>query len=336
MLPASPEVTLQQTALTFVIAPTQWQGLFDRLEVWRSRSGPDGPYEALTGDVVSPAVLPVGFTGSPPSPPIAGPSLSISGLQLQFVLDGIQSVTILFTGTNPLSLGEAATQINAQAAGILFSYVYGSTLVVTTVQGGASASLQCVAGDAAAVLGFDITASGVAFGQDARLILQPTLESYSYNDPYGSNSFYYKIRFYNSVTELTSTFSIPVQGASLPQAPALNLVRCYVDLSDAQGLALQNQEVFIHTRFNGAQAGIFTVVGAPIVMLTDSNGHAELMLVRGASFTVAIGGTSLARDVTVPTDPTVLSINLLDPSLGTDDLFAVQVPQLNYATRRSL
>ena len=272
-------------------------------------------------------MLPLGFVGSPPSPPQSGPALPLNGRQLQFVVGGLVGISILFAGTDPLTFGQVASQINAQGQDLLFSYVFGSTLVVQTIQAGGAAALQCLNGDAAPALGLP-TDGSVAFGQDARLVLRQGVENYSYVDPNGSSTFFYKIRFFNSVSQLTSEFSLPVQGGSPAQVPPANLVRCYVDLSDAQGAAISNQEVLVYVRFSGAQAGGFTVVGSPIRMLTDVNGHAELMLLRGVQATVTIGGTDLARQVTVPTNPTVLAINFLDPTVGTDDLFNVQVPDL--------
>jgi hypothetical protein len=78
------------------------------------------------------------------------------------------------------------------------------------------------------------------------------------------------------------------------------------------------------------------VTGGSIRLLTDVTGHAEALLPRGTQVTISIGGTPLVRDILVPTDPTVESLNLLAASSGQNDLFDVQTPQIPYATRRTL
>jgi hypothetical protein len=114
------------------------------------------------------------------------------------------------------------------------------------------------------------------------------------------------------------------------------LVRATLDLVDSRGIAIANQSVLLFNRFAGTQIGGKTMIGGANNGLTDKNGHFEMLLVRGTAVTVAIAGTNLARDVQVPTDPTVSSFDLLDPAYGSDDLFSVQVPDLQYAVRRSI
>jgi hypothetical protein len=78
------------------------------------------------------------------------------------------------------------------------------------------------------------------------------------------------------------------------------------------------------------------VAGGGADLLTDSSGRVEFPLVRGLGVTVSVAGTSLVRDITVPVDITVDIFNLFDPTIGTDDNFRVQVPELDYAIRRTL
>jgi hypothetical protein len=68
---------------------------------------------------------------------------------------------------------------------------------------------------------------------------------------------------------------------------------------------------------------------------TDENGYCSLLLLRGVPVSVGIAGTALVRDITPPSDPTVQSFNLFDPSVGTDDAFSVQVPEINIAERQN-
>jgi len=78
------------------------------------------------------------------------------------------------------------------------------------------------------------------------------------------------------------------------------------------------------------------MAGTDLVGTTDRDGHVEFMLVRGQSISVAVVGTDLIRTFTVPVDLTVLSFQLLDPTLSSNDVFRVQVPTLVYAERRTL
>lgn len=326
--------TRQRFELDFFIASTDWQGAFDRLEVWRSRLTAEGPYEALHADTWSSAVLPPGAV-SPASG--TGPSVFISGLTLELLVGETQPVVVTFTGTNPLTFAQAATQIAAQSGGLLSSYVFGKTLVIATVQAGALAVLRVTGGGAAPLLGLaSVEPGSLAFGQDARIILKVGQEQYGFVDPNGLSTYFYKIRFFNSTTRLTSAFSAPFQGLQAQGISQTNLVRSFVDLVDLEGNPLVNAEVLVGATLGGVQIEGKSIVGGNVRLLTDSAGHAELLLPRGAAVVVSIPGTTLARDVVVPVDPAVQSINLLSPDVGTDDLFTVQVPKLDYAVRRTL
>jgi hypothetical protein len=335
---SQPEIILtgQRFELDFTILPTQWQGAFDRLEVWRSMSTKYGPYTALHGPSWAPATLPNGFTGTPAG---TGPSVFIVGLNLELMVggpNGTATINIVFTGTNPLTYAQAATQIAAGANGLLTSFASNATLVVQTVSVGEGIFLQVLGGDAAPLLGLATQEpDSLAFGQDARIVLTNTQEQYTFIDANGSPTYWYKTRFYNSFNQLTSDYSLPFQG---PQAPGLgpsHLVLCYVDLVDLNGNPYANQEVLVYSRFEGVQVGTQTVTGGSQKLLTDVTGHA-LLLPRGLAVTVSIPGTSLARDFVVPTDPTVQSISMFDPTVSHDDLFTVQHPVIPYAVRRTL
>jgi hypothetical protein len=323
--------------LDFNILPAQWQGAFDRLEVWRSIGGKYGPYTALHGASWAPAVLPLGAGGTPSG---TGPSVTISGLDLELMVAGPNGsipISVTFTGSNPLTFAQAATQITAAAANLLLSYVAGGVLVVQTISVGEAISLQCTGGQAAPLLGLATQGPGsLAYGQDARIVLANTQEQYIFIDGNGSAEFYYKTRFFNSANQLTSDYSLPFQGPQAPGLPQLSLVLCYVDLVDLQGNPYANQEVLVYSEFSGTQVGAQTVTGGSQKLLTDVTGHAQLLLPRGLSVTVSIPGTSLARDFVVPTDPAVQSISMLDPAVGKDDLFTVQKPCIPYAVKRTL
>lgn len=333
----TPILTGQRFALDFNILPTQWQGAFDRLEVWRSMATKYGPYSALHGSSWSPATLPNGFVGTASG---SGPSVYISGLTLTLNVgrpNGVTPVVITFTGSNPLTYAQAATQIAAGAQGLLTSFVSGDTLVIQTTSVGEAIFMQVTGGEAAPLLGLPTSGlDALVFGQDARIVLTNTQQQYSFVDANGSSTYWYKTRFFNSANQLTSDFSLPFQG---PQAPGLaqsSLVLCYVNLVDLNGNPLANQEVLLYSRFEGVQVGTQTVAGSSQKLLTDATGLAQALLPRGLSVTVSIPGTSLARDFVVSTDPAVQSISMFDPTVSHDDLFTVQHPIIPFAVRRTL
>ena len=103
------------------------------------------------------------------------------------------------------------------------------------------------------------------------------------------------------------------------------------------GRPLAYREVSVYPADLGELVEDKLVAGGPKENSTDANGHVEFLLVRGAAITVAISGTSIVRDIVVPTDTTVTVFGLLDPSVGPqDDVFVVQRPDIIYAERRSL
>ena len=341
MFPHTPPPVISPTStryeLDFAILPDAWLGAFDRLEMWRSVETAYGPYIALHGSTWAPAVLPLGAGGTPSG---TGPSVFISGLNLTFVVGGPTGsvpINVVFTGSNPLTFAQAATQITAAAGNLLLSFVYGDTLVVQTVSVGEAVSLQCTGGEAAPLLGLPTAApDNLAFGQDARIVLTNTQESYAFVDANGSPAFWYKTRFFSSSSQLTSAFSLPFRGPLSPGLPQSSLVLCYIDLVDLSGNPFSGQEVLVYSQFNGTQVGTQTVTGGSQKLLTDVTGHAQLLLPRGLTVTVSIPGTLLARDFTVPTDPAVQSVSMFGPTVSKADLFTVQIPSIPFAVKRTL
>lgn len=330
--------TRERFQLDFFVAQRSWERLFDRLEVWRSRGTAEGPYEPLHGASWTPARLPADVAGPPPSPPVTGPPVALAGTTLSFLVgpDGVP-ITITFAGSNPFTLGEAASQIQAQSNGLLTSFVIGNQLVVQTVQAGAAAVLRCTGGDAAPLLGLATREPlSLAFGLDARIVLVLGQEQYGFVDANGSPHFFYKARFYNDFTNTVSQYSAPFQGTTVSGLSAASLCRGYVRLVDLTGAPAEGQELLVYNEFNGTQVEGAGVTGGSIKLLTDEHGRAEVMLVRGTLVTIAIGGTPLVRDVPVPTDTTIESINLLSAAIGSNDVFTVQVPNVPFATLRHI
>jgi len=337
-VPTTPEFTRERFQLDFFIPGKAWEGLFDSLEVWRSRSSDLGPYEPLHDDTWLPATLPFGQEHTQaPLEPDTGKSVPIVGLTSEFLLGEHQRVTVTFAGSGEyLTFAQAATQIVAQGAGLLVSFVADGILIVRTVEAGIKATLRCSGGDASPLLGLPTSFGAVAFGRDARIVLVHGQQDYGFVDPHGSPDYFYKTRFFNSDARTVSQFSQPFQGEAVAGLDTSELCRGYVDLVDLQGNPYENQEVLIYNAFSAMKRERFTVAGGALKLLTDRRGHAEALLVRGSKVVVGIGGAPVARDVHIPEDRKIESINLLSSLFGTNDVFNVSIPNIPCYARRSL
>lgn len=306
---------------------------FDRLEVWRSRSGESGPYEELT------AVNP-GFPRIPesaldqPLTPVVGPSAILDTLTLE-LLSGDDEVIITFAGADPITFGDAATQVNAQGLGLVSAYVdaEGAFVLEGSIVG-TLGRLEVTGGDAAPNLGLVIGA--LAFGHDARLSLIPGQSRYLFKDLRGNKEYFYRTRTRNASNGSVGEFSRAFSVASKFGLARENVIVGTVDLIRLDGRPLVGREVRLHTSFNGTVIDGKVMTGGDVLTLTDEDGHAEFRLVRGQKVTVAIPGTNLFREITVPTDPAVESFGLLDPDVSGPDVFKVAIPDLVVAERRSL
>lgn len=302
---------------------------FDTLEVWRSRGEVGGPYEPLTSAGNTPARLPLGAADAPASPQ-AGPFVNANGKQLT-LLDGTSTLSITVSGSDPMTFAQCATQIASQTLGEVTAYVVGPALVIETREVGGHARLEVLGGDLAGLVGLELNVP--AFGREAHIPLIAGVTQYQFVDQQGDTSFFYKVRLRNSLLNLVSEFSDPLVPLTTPEVTDATIG--YVDLTDMDGGALEAREVRLYSRFNGALVNGRVVAGYSKNALTDKNGHVEFSLVRGLPITVAIAGTNLVRDLVVPVDPAIARFNLLDPALGTNDVFKVQVPDIPYAVRRS-
>lgn len=301
---------------------------FDALELWRSRGLPGGPYEPLTGAGAQPARLPIG-AGEAPATPETGPLVNAVGKQL-LLLAGATAFAITASGTDPLTYSQLAAQITAQTLGEVRGYVLGPVLALETRSVGGSARLEVLGGELAGLVGLEL--SQPAFGREPFLPLVEGQLDYSFIDHQGDAAFWYKWRLRSTSLNEVSAFSTPFQPS---QPHVVDTAIGFVDLTDGDGTALEAREVRLYSRFNGQLSNGRVVAGYSKNALTDKTGHVEFELVRGLPITVAIAGTSLVRDLVVPTDPAIARFNLLDPALGTNDVFKVQVPDIPYATRRS-
>lgn len=304
---------------------------FDLIEVHRSAEGEAGPFEELTHSRALGARLPPQVLEEMPASPETGPLVLAVGKTLVFLVGG-QERTVTLTGVDPLTLSQVASQVSAAHPSLLRSFVLDGRLVVETVAVGGLQSLELVSGSAAGVVG--LVEPGPGYGKDARLLIVPGQQRYALDDNFGDLSFHYKVRLRNSVLGLTSPFG-PVFGPDTG-LPDLETVVGYLTLVDSAGRPVPNREVLAWPRADGTLRAGAAVVARPTSRLTDAQGYVEFSFVRGVTVSIGVSDTNLVRDITAPTDSSIERFNLLDPSFGSDDNWQVQVPQIPWATRRSL
>lgn len=330
------EDALQLVRLRIVTEAADFAGLYTQLEVWRSTSASSGPFEELTAAMGKTARLPK-TAGDAPVSPVAGRKVSLDGLTLEVTVDERDDFVVTFG--SPVTLSDAASEVTAQGQGRFRGYVDAEgTFVVETTRTGVASTLRVTGGDAAVLLGLSTTdPDNYNFGRDPRLALDPAVEEYSFTDPFSSGKYFYRTRFRNGVTQAASEYSQSFQTGTLSGLSSSGIVRGYVDLVSGSGAPLVGQLVQVYNAFKQQLVEGRLVTGSTQSAVTDARGHAEFDLVRGASYTVAIAGTGITRDIVAPTDASVATFSLLGADIGTgEDAFTVQVPDIILAPRRTL
>jgi hypothetical protein len=324
-------------ALHLFVEDTDWHGLFDQVEVQRSRGLSTGPFEPVTAVTWCGARVP---SDGGPATALAGPTVDVVGRDLRLKLSETEEVAVVFTDPGPgvLTTAQAAAQIAQQLAGRVLAWVdEDGRLVLETVQSGTGAALRVVGGDAVSLLGLPASEpSSLAFGCDAHIHLTKGKERYYFIDQRGSSAYFYRTRFRNQLLSTVSQFTQPSYAAQPLGVSADSIVCGRLELVGLDGRPLANVLVRVFNRFQPQAVEGKLLAGPAVDGLTNEHGTLELNLVRGAQVTVAIDGTSIVRDITVPTDPGVGVFNLLDPAAGPDDYWRVRAPDIEYAQRRSL
>lgn len=295
-------------------------GLFDKIRYFRSTAGIGGPYIAITADSAEAASI----TGSNSAP------FNINGQTLTLKVDGGAEQTVTFISPNPLNVDQAIAEIDDQTTG-LTPTESGGAVILTSDTTGTSSILEIVGGTALSELGFS---AGSAGGKDADVILAGGTSEYEYDDQNGLSTNYYQSQYVNSSTGAVSSLSDPVQGSVSALVPTANLITAKIDLADVDGAPLVDIVVSLYNIYvPPLVVSDIGVLGKNIEMVTDSVGHAETTLLKGAVVDVAIAGTEIIRRITVPSTGT--EFNLMDEIAAADDLFQIQTPDIPAAVRRS-
>jgi len=295
---------------------------YNTIRVKRSINGVDGAYSLITANAPAPAVL---------TAPLQG-SYAAAGKTLQLLVDQGGQVDVLFTGLAPLTVPQVVEQINAVLGATVASDV-ANYLVLTSVITGTASKIEIIGGSAAPVFGW---ADGTRdIGEEAHITLQTGISVYSFLDNDGEPGYFYKVQYYNTSSGLQSNDSSPFEGdvGTLVSADKLSTVK--VDLVDARGIAVPHQEITFYPMHELLEVEGFQVAlnRAPITIVTNNSGHAEVSLVRGLHVRVVFEGTSIIRDITIPD---AAETDLLTALGDSPDPFDIKILPFPDAPRRSL
>jgi len=194
------------TIITLQITVTQIAevfALYDQIQVQRSKLG--DPYtdaEFITAPTATAPTLLSTNTGS---------YNFLQGLTLRLQVDSGEIQTVTFTATNPISLSTVISTFNSAVTGAVASDGYGY-LQITGNNTGTDGILEIVGGTSLSVLGF--TLNEKANGQDPHIDLVAGTSSYQYDDSSGAVTYYYRTRYYNSISTAYSEYSVWELGTS--------------------------------------------------------------------------------------------------------------------------
>lgn len=296
--------------------------LYDRIQYWRSTSGKTGAYTEITSQEGTAATI-VGTTNAP---------FTLDTLQLNISLNGADPVEIVFGADDPVNIVDLITKINTQFPVSIAAPYEADTrkLQLTNPTVGTQSSIQ-LSGSALTALGLVTTASGTA----PRTLMGNRNTTYAFADYAGDPTFWYKSRFYSSLTGAVSAFSPPQQGGPLQVLSDSSLVLATVDLTDVTGAPVVGRRIIIVPSMmqriaNGSINFGLLPSGARIELTTDDAGHAETLLVVGSTVKVFFEGSGYSRECVVPAlvDPAT-SIDLLAVLSTQPDPFSIiQAPPM--------
>jgi hypothetical protein len=294
---------------------------FDVIRVKRSITVEGGPYSLITANTATSAFL---------AAPNAGP-YAVVGLTLSFLIDQQTQFDHVFTGTDPLTAAQVVDQLNT-LVGDTVAVDNGGTLELNGIITGTESKVEIVANGAAAVFGW--AAGDRDIGEEPHVTVQTGVTLYNFVDNDGEAGYFYTVQYYNTVNGLASNDSDPFQGAPGTLVDPTDLSSGSVDLVDASGRAVPNQEISFYSVHEPLQVGAFQVAlnRAPITIETDNAGHAEVNLVRGLRVKVVFEGTSIIREFTVPDTATFDLLQILGDA---EDPYSISQPNFPFAIRRT-
>lgn len=306
-----------------VISPATVLSDFTHIRWFRSITGPDGPYEAMTAAAAAPASI----TGTALEPH------ALAGKTLSLLVDGLVTVDITFGGSDPYSTADAVSDILMQAGGSVTATDVDGRLQLESDSVGTGASIKILESEGALGLGFTI--GDIALGVSADVAIG-FANQYFFTDQNGSRSYWYRTQFVNNSTITSAPAAPPFPGTEVPVLAYSLTIPAYVQLVDLSGRPIEGRRIVIANVFLPNAIGDATIFRHSAEFITDENGRGEIRLVRGSVVDVHVEGTSYTRRITLPGVQDLADmVHLFDPSLSTDDEFGIQEPYIDFAIRMS-
>lgn len=302
--------------------PTSVLASYDVIRVRRSVTGESGVYSLIT------APAPAAATLLAPTSQL----YDVGGKTLSLLRDSHAQADILFNGINPLTAAQVADQINAEIGVDIAEDESGALRLSSSITGTAS-KIEIV--DSSAVASFGWVGGDRDIGEDPHITILGDQTLYEYVDNDGADNYWYRVSYLNLSNGQVSAESTPFLGTAATLVDPSNLSVAKVDLVDASGVAVPDQDITfygVHEPYmvDGLQIAL---TRAPITITTDNAGHAETPLVRGIRVKVVFEGTNLIREITVPDQST---FDLLTVLATATDPFSVSEPPFPFALRRTV
>ena len=306
----------------FVGNLTNVMGLFDRIQVHRSETGEGGPYTEITAAADAAATI-LGTVAAP---------FTLNTKTLKLKIDEGSEQTITFATADPINVDDTVDFLNGELVDVVASEEVGAVRLTSNTLGTGSV-IEITGGTALADLGFVLDDRDN--GEDERILLVAGQADYEYDDKSGDADFFYQTRYYNTGTAAVSSFSDPIQGDIGSIIGASFLIKGVLDLATLSGAPVADRRISFHPVYVSSALVVddVGVVRGDIEVYTDSAGHAEVMLVKGATVDVTISGTGVTRQITIPSSGT--EFDILGEIAAADDVFQVHIPDIPAAVRRT-
>jgi len=307
----------------FVPEISNVMSLFDKIQVQRSESGtPYTDAKFITDDAAAAPYLVA---------TAEGPFAALQGKSLKLKVNGGSEQTVTFLSANPISLTNVIGEFDAAITGATMSNDGTGKPKITGTTLGTGGTLEITGGTGITILGF--TVGDKDNGEDANITLLAGVDEYEYDDKSGEASYWYRERYYNSISGTFSSYSDWTQGTTGAAIPSSDLIVGKIKLADIDGTALVGSKIAIVNIFSPYSKDGYFFAGRAKEIETDGVGQAEVTLVKGSTVDVVLAGTSVIRRILVPSTGT--EFDLMDEDLVQDDPFQIQVPDLPSAPRSS-
>ena len=302
---------MQQLTIPVANVATMVANGFTTIEIWEA-SDYGEPYYEVTSTTALPATL---------ASATALNTFEMGGWTLKLAVDGGTTQVITF---DPLLKNWTPAQVAARINLVvpLLATVVAKQVILTSPTSGRASRVYIEYSDSPN-LGF--VAGTVVRGTAQRIALVDGTVLYYFSDVAADSKTRFKWRFSVDGADPFTDYSEPIYGLGVP-VPGLALSIAYAQFSDASGRPLKRSVIIASDAVPSVTAGV--VVGSydTITTMSDDLGFFQFPLVQGARVRVAIEGTALVRQITVPATDT---FELMSALAAAPDPFSPQsVPPL--------